>query len=335
MPAEVLVAPDKFKGTYGAEAVAEAIARGVERAGATAQALPVADGGDGTAEVVRRALGGRRVDVGVQDALGRTVQAGFTLLGDGRAVVDVAEASGLGRLAVSERDALRASSRGTGELIVAAARAGATEVLVAAGGSACTDAGLGILAALRAARVELPLTVICDVQVPFERAPAVFGPQKGAGPGEVALLEERLVTFAREAPRDPRGVPMTGAAGGIAGGLWAYLGAELVPGAPFVLDLLRFDEHLEGAALVITGEGRLDEQTGHGKAVSEVARRAWRANVPCVALVGEDALGAEAAALGLEAVEQAGDPRALEAAAEALIQRRRSALSSASLRVLW
>jgi glycerate kinase len=330
MPDEVLVAPDKFKGTYGAEAVAEAIARGVGRAGATASRLPVADGGDGTAEVVRRALGGRRVHIGVQDALGRPVRAGFALLDDGRAVVDVAEASGLGRLAANERDALRASSRGTGELIVAAARAGATEVLVAAGGSACTDAGLGILAALRAARVVLPLTVICDVQVPFERAPAVYGPQKGAGPGEVALLEKRLDRFARGAPRDPRGVPMSGAAGGIAGGLWAYLGADLVPGAPFVLDLLRFDAHLESAAFVITGEGRLDEQTGHGKAVSEVARRAGRAMVPCVALVGEDALGAGAAALGLESVVQAGDRRALEAAAETLILRRRSALSGAS-----
>jgi glycerate kinase len=290
------------------------------RDGRPATLLPVADGGDGTAEVVRRALGGRRVEADVGDALGRSQRAGFALLADGRAVVDVAEASGLGALRDQERDPLGATSRGTGELIAAAVEAGAREVLVAAGGSATTDAGAGILSALADAGVAPALTVICDVQTPFERAPAVFGPQKGAGPEEVALLERRLDAFARAAPRDPRGVPMTGAAGGLAGGLWAHLGARLVPGAAFVLDLLDFDAHLRGACLVITGEGRIDDQTAQGKAVAEVAERAGHAGVPCVVVAGRDELDAAGAAeLGIVAIAEAHDPAEMEAAGAALV----------------
>ena len=314
---DVLVAPDKFKGTYTAWEVAEAIGRGVRRAGRSVRLLPVADGGDGTAEVIRLALGGRRLAADVSDAIGRPLRAGFTLLDDGRAVVDVAEASGVGVLRPDERDALGATSRGTGELIAAAARAGAREVLVAAGGSACTDAGAGLLAAVREAGVtSLPVTVICDVRTPFERAPAVFGPQKGADPDDVAALERRLDAFARAGPRDPRGLPMTGAAGGLAGGLWAHLGATLVPGAAYVLDLLRFDARLDGASLVLTGEGRIDSQTAHGKAVSEVAGRARARDIDCVVLAGQDGLGAAAAAeLGISTVVEACEPLAMESAA--------------------
>jgi glycerate 2-kinase len=299
--------------------VVAAIAAGVERAGREARLRPVADGGDGTAEILRLALGGRRIRASATDALGRPMTAGFVLLDDGRAAVDAAEASGLARL--DRTDALAASSRGTGELIVAAVRAGADSVLLGAGGSACTDGAAGILAALHEAAVTPPITVICDVAVPFEEAAPIFAPQKGASPAEVEVLAARLEALAVAAPRDPRGVPMTGAAGGLSGGLWAYADAKLVPGADFVLDAIDFDSAVTGASLVLTGEGRLDPQTAHGKAVGEVAARSRRAGVRCAALVGADALGPAAAGkLGLAAVAEAGTPTDLAAAARELVE---------------
>src|SRR5215210_3968982 len=233
---QILVAPDSFKGTFRASQVAAAIGRGLERAGLEPPDLcPVADGGEGTAEVLLLALGGRTEGAEATDPLGRRVAAGFVLIEDGdTAIVEVAEASGLGRVAEEERDAEAATSRGTGELVVAAVQAGAAVVLVAAGGSATTDGGAGAIAAieeaggLRGAR----LVVLSDVRTPFERAASVFGPQKGADPDAVARLEERLDALAAGWPRDPRGRAMTGAAGGLAGGLWAALGAVLEPGAP-------------------------------------------------------------------------------------------------------
>jgi glycerate 2-kinase len=294
IPARVLVAPDSFKGTFRAPQVAAAIGRGLERARLEPPDLcPVADGGEGTAEVLLLALGGRTEGVEATDPLGRRVRAGFVLVEDGEtAIVEVAEASGLGRVAEDERDAEAATSYGTGELVAAAVRAGAAVVVVAAGGSATTDGGAGAIAAiedaggLRGAR----LVVLCDVRTPFEQAAAVFGPQKGAGPEQVAHLEQRLDALASRWPRDPRGRPMTGAAGGLAGGLWAALGAVLEPGATFVLDALGFDARLRAARAVVVGEGRLDEQTLQGKVVSEIATRARQSGVPCHAIVGSRAL---------------------------------------------
>ena len=215
----VLVAPDSFKGSFSAAEVAEAIAGGVEEAGGGSERLPIADGGEGTLDVLLEALGGERITATVADPLGRPVEADFGLLADGRGVVETAQASGIRHVAEDERDAWRASTRGTGELIAAAARAGAREVIVTVGGSATTDGGAGCLAALDGAGVEVEIEVVCDVRTPWEDAAAVFGPQKGADAATVARLAERLDRLADDAPRDPRGVPMTGCAGGLYGGL--------------------------------------------------------------------------------------------------------------------
>jgi glycerate kinase len=303
----ILVAPDKFKGTFPAPAVAAAIAAGIGEAGVEAAVLPVADGGEGTAAVIVGAVGGEWHDVAVTDALGREVEAWFALFDGGeRAVLDMASASGLDRIAADERDPWRASTAGTGELILAAAAAGAREVVVAAGGSATVDGGAGAIAALRRAERLPRLVVACDVATPWERAAAVYGPQKGADPELVERLARRLDDLAAEAPRDPRGVPMGGAAGGLAGGLWAHFAAELVAGADFVLDAIGFDAAAAEAAAVVTGEGKLDEQTLEGKAVAVVAGRAAALGVPCDAVVGVDALGPDgSSALGLRRVVEA------------------------------
>jgi glycerate kinase len=290
----VLVAPDSFKGTLRATEVAAALGRGLERAGLMPPDLcPVADGGDGTLEVLLTALGGQTAAKRVHDPLGREIEAGFALLEDGgTALVEMAAASGLSLVADEERDAWAASTYGTGELIAAAVDAGAAVVLVAVGGSAATDGGRGALEAieesggLRGARV----VVLSDVRTPWERCAEVYGPQKGADPATVERLAARLDAYAAELPRDPRGVPMTGAAGGLSGGLWAGLGAALEPGAPWVLDALGFDERMRAARCVLTGEGKLDEQSLQGKVVGEVATRARQGGVPAHAVVGTLAL---------------------------------------------
>jgi len=282
----VLVAPDSFKGTLAAAEVARAVADGLRRGGLEAQEMPIGDGGEGTMDALVAALGGELRRAEVSDPLGRPLKARFALLPDGRAVVETAEASGLGLVDEAERDAWAASTRGTGELIAAAVEAGANEVLVTVGGSATTDGGAGALQALDEAGVEPKLEVLCDVRTPFEQAPSVFGPQKGADPKLVKRLERRLVKLAAAAPRDPRGQPMTGAAGGLSGGLWAYRKARLVPGAAYVLDTLGFDHLMRASRFVVTGEGRLDHQTLAGKAAGEVATRCRQNGVACHALVG-------------------------------------------------
>jgi glycerate 2-kinase len=290
----VLVAPDSFKGTFSAREVAAAIAEGLRETGREARELPVADGGEGTMDVLVSALGGDVRTITASDPLGRPVEASFALLPDGAAVVEMAKASGLGLVAEDERDAWEASTRGTGELIAAAAEAGAAPVVVTVGGSATTDGGAGALAALNEAGLDasaLPaIEVVCDVRVPFEDAPRIFAPQKGADPALVKRLEERLDELAATFPRDPRGEPMTGCAGGLSGGLWAGLGAKLVPGAPYVLDAIGFDELMRESAFVVTGEGSLDEQTLQGKIVGEVATRCRQGGVTCHAIVGRNQL---------------------------------------------
>jgi len=211
-----------------------------------------------------------------------------------------------------------------GRAIAAARQAGARTVIVAAGGSATTDGGAGALAALEQTGLrpgEVELEVACDVRTAWEDAPRVFGPQKGADPQTVARLERRLHQLADAAPRDPRGQAMTGAAGGLAGGLWAHFGARLVPGAPFVLDAIGFDERMRAARFVVTGEGRLDEQTLSGKAVGEVAVRCRQAGVGCHAVVAVNALSAfDARLIDLASVTEAGSAEALEAAGRALAE---------------
>jgi len=194
-------------------------------------------------------------------------------------------------VAEDERDAFAASSYGTGELIAAAVEAGAETVLVGVGGSATTDGGAGAIEALRDARTQpRELICICDVRTPFETAARVFGHQKGANAATVRRLDQRLKRLAAKLRRDPRGEPMTGAAGGLAGGLWAELGAKLVPGAPHVLDAVGFDAAMRGARYVVTGEGRIDEQTLTGKLVGEVATRCRQGGVACHVLVGQNRL---------------------------------------------
>jgi glycerate kinase len=319
----VLVAPDSFKGTFSAAKVAGAIGRGLERAGLMPPDLcPVADGGEGTLDALLIQLGGELVGADVSDPLGRPVTASFALLEDGgTALVETAAASGLALLTEDELDPWAASSRGTGELIVAAVEAGAQVVLVAVGGSATMDGGTGAVEAieeaggLRGAR----LVVLCDVRLPFEEAARVFGPQKGADPDMVERLTERLHEQAAAFPRDPRGVPMTAAAGGISGGLWAACGATLEPGAAFVLDALDFDARMRASRAVVTGEGKLDEQTLQGKLVGEIGTRARQAGVPLHAIVGRDALDPFGKRIiDLQLVQEATTLEELEAAGETL-----------------
>ncbi len=321
MSGPALVAPDSFKGSFRAAEVAAAIARGLRAAGREAEELPVADGGEGTMDVLLQALGGERRAVTVGDPLGRPVEAAFALLPDGRtAVVEAAQASGLALLAKEELDPWAASSRGSGELIVRAAEAGADTVLVTVGGTATMDGGAGAVEVLNEVGVAPRIEVLCDVRTPFEQAARIFGPQKGADPEMVERLTARLEELAAAAPRDPRGVPMTGAAGGLSGGLWAHHGAELVPGAPYVLDAVGFGERMREAAFVVTGEGRLDAQTLQGKICGEVATRCRQAGIACHAIVGQDALEPfEERIIDLQSVTEATTLDELEAAGRALV----------------
>jgi glycerate 2-kinase len=305
IPKIILVAPDSFKGTLGAAEVAEAIARGLESCGHPTDRCPIGDGGEGTLEPLTQALDGELRSAVVADPLGRPIEARFAFADEGRiAVVETAAASGLGLVAASERDAIAASTLGTGELILAAIAAGAQVVYVGVGGSATTDGGAGAIRAiregggLRGAR----LVVLSDVRTPFEDAARVFGPQKGADQREVRRLSQRLNALARRLERDPRGIPMTGAAGGLSGGLWAEFGAELVSGSEFVLDAVDFDR-----------------RSLAGKAVSEVATRARQSGVPCHAIVGQrelDSFGARV--LDLQAVLEASTLEEIENAGREL-----------------
>ncbi|HTT31720.1 MAG TPA: glycerate kinase [Solirubrobacteraceae bacterium] len=325
IPTTILVAPDSFKGTLAAAEVAGAIGRGLEAAGRPVDLCPIADGGEGTLDALLRALEGDRRTVVVSDPLGRPVEAEFGIgeAGRGRVVgiVEMASASGLGLVDPAERDPIEASTFGTGQLIMAAVQKGADIVYLGAGGSATTDGGAGAIRAIEeqgglgGARI----AVLTDVRTPFEHAARVFGPQKGAGPEDVTKLTKRLNEQARRLTRDPRGVPMTGAAGGLSGGLWAEFDAELVPGAQFVLDAVDFDRRMRAARAVVTGEGKLDQQSLAGKLVSEVSTRARQGGVPCHAIVGTrelDAFGVRV--LDLQAVLEASTPRQISAAARRL-----------------
>src|SRR3954447_5311603 len=220
----LLLAPDSFKGTFSSSAVAEALAVGVVSEGGWPDRCPAADGGEGTLDVLVTARGGYVSLADAHDPLGRPCRGRVGLLAGGTiAVVETADASGLALVAERERDCEAASTRGTGELLVAAARAGVRTILLGVGGSATTDGGWGAIEAIREAGGlgDAEVEVLCDVTTPFEAAAEVFGPQKGADAAAVGRLARRLDALAPRLRRDPRGVPMTGAAGGLAGGLWA------------------------------------------------------------------------------------------------------------------
>lgn len=303
----VLLAPDSFKGTFSAQQVAEALADGVRAAGALPETCALADGGEGTLDVLANHLGGERVEVKARDPLNEPIRAAYLRVDDQTAIVESALTSGLALVPQNADVAQRASTYGTGELIAAAAHAGARDILVTVGGTATTDGGAGAISAiadaggLGAARV----TVLCDVTVPFEAAATVFAPQKGAGPRQVKSLTARLHDVARRLPRDPRGVPRTGCAGGLSGALWAVHHAELVSGADYILDSVRFEPRAAEASLVITGEGSLDAQTSNGKLVHVVSERARRAGRPCAVVAGQINLSDAERQLDLVAARQA------------------------------
>ena len=282
-----LACPASLKGVLSPGEAAAALAEGVRRVpGWDAEELPVADGGEGTAEVIARSLGGEWRTARVSDPFGRPVTARFLLLPDGTAVVDSAEAVGLWLLDAGERDPLRASSAGLGELLLAVLDTSPASVLVGVGGTATVDGGAGLRTVLRLWPDRVPLRVACDVRNPLlgpRGAASAFGPQKGAGPGAVAALEERLAAMG-ELVR-VRDLPGAGAGGGLGAAL-AALGGELVEGAKLVLDLIGFDERASGAAFAVTGEGTVDATTLEGKAPGTVARRCRELGVRCAVFGG-------------------------------------------------
>ncbi|WP_084956994.1 glycerate kinase [Thermoactinospora rubra] len=344
----VLVAPDKFKGSLTAAEVARHVSAGL---GVPTVELPVADGGDGTVDAVV-ACGFTRVFAEVTGPAGLPVQASYGWRDDGvpTAVVELAEASGLRRLP-GGLEPLTATSYGTGELVADALRRGARRIVLGLGGSACTDGGAGMVQALGARlldasgadlgfggaalrsleRIDLTgfpdlsgieVIVASDVDNPLlgpNGAAAVYGPQKGATPEDVALLDAALARFAAVAththglvgavehdgtprPMGVAGAPGAGAAGGVGFAALAFLGAEIRPGIEYLLDLLGFAEHVRGARLVVTGEGSLDEQSLRGKAPVGVAAAAATAGVPVVAVCGRRSLPDEdLRAAGIEA----------------------------------
>lgn len=289
----VLCCPDSLKGVLTAREAAQALGTGLGRAGLDADELPLADGGEGTADALHAALGGEWRVAEVQDPLGRLVEARYLLLPGGRAVVESAEAIGLPRLAPGERNPLVTTSAGLGQLLRAAAAAGAAEILVTLGGSATVDGGAGLRAELgRGGLPGVRLRAACDVRNPLlgERGAArVFGPQKGATPAQVEELERRLA--AMDELRNVRDLPGAGAAGGLGAAL-AALGAELVPGCELVLETLGFRERLAGSRLAITGEGRVDESSAEGKVPGGVTIACAAAGVPCVVFGGQVSDGA-------------------------------------------
>ena len=322
---KLVAAPNALKGSLSPFAAATAIAAGARRAVPDIEVveLGIADGGDGTAEVVGRARGGSFREARALDPRGRARTTRYAWLDDGTAVIDVATASGLALLQSEEQSPLDTTSYGTGELLMAALNAGAKRVVLGVGGSATVDGGTGILEALgarlldtdgrrlprgggalaRLSRIDLsglserarqvPIDIACDVDSKLlgERGAArLFGPQKGADAAGVEQLERGLAHFSslitRDFGRDVQNAAGGGAAGGIAAGLFGVLGARLLPGIDWVLDAVGFDQALVGAALCITAEGLLDRQSLRNKGPFGVAKRGAAHGVPVVALAG-------------------------------------------------
>jgi glycerate kinase len=297
-----LASPASLKGVLSPAEAAAALARGLRRVdGVEARELPVADGGEGTAAVLHAALGGEWRSASVPDPLGRPVDARWLVLDDGTAIVDAAAALGLPLVAEDERDPLRETSDGLGELILCALSQDATSLVVGIGGTATVDGGDGMRRVLGGRLRDVTVRAACDVRNPLlgERGAArAFGPQKGADEGAVEELERRLAAMdALAAFRDVRGA---GAGGGL-GAAFASLGAELVEGAELVLDRIGFDDAARDAALVITGEGKVDATTFEGKGPGAVAAHCRRLGVRCELFGG-------LVDSGIDAHELSGDP---------------------------
>jgi len=339
---KVVVAPNAFKGSLSASQAAAAIARGVRQVFPEADIVevPVADGGDGTAEALVSAHDGTFQTVKVEGPLGDPITAAYGLIDGGRTgVVELASSSGLALISPDRRDARRASTYGFGQLLQAAHVAQVASIIAGIGGSATNDGGAGMAQALgyhlldasgrdlprggaalaHLERIERPrddwwesvaVKVACDVDNPLtgpRGASAVYGPQKGADDQAVRELDAALSRLAAVVERDlgkrVADVPGAGAAGGTGAGMIAFLDAQLVPGAPLVVEASGFEAKLRGADLVITGEGQADEQTAYGKAPGEVAKRAKKARIPVLLIAGSKGPGWEALrGLGVTAV---------------------------------
>ncbi len=322
MAVRILIAPDKFKGSLTAPGAAEAIARGITAVCPDAKlvSMPIADGGEGTAEAICAALAGRWIAVPASDPLGRPIAARYVWLQNKTAVIDMSEASGLGRLSIAERDPLHVSTHGTGQLIADAIRRGARKVLVGLGGSATNDGGIGMAEALGfefldrhgkrlkavpadladLARIKTPSTPLrasiiglCDVQNPLtgERgASRTYGPQKGADPKMVEVLDHHLARLAdivaRDLRCDFRATPGAGAAGGLGFGLLSFGGATLRPGFETLAEILQLEKAISASDFIITGEGRIDAQTLEGKGPVGVAALARKHGKPVIAFAG-------------------------------------------------
>jgi len=360
----VLVAPDKFKGTLTARQAAEAIVTGVRRTApdAALEAIPMADGGEGTLESLVAGLGGSLHGARVNGPLGDPVDAEFGIVPgiDGErltGVVEMARASGLALIGPGRRAPLRTTTLGTGELILAAADRGAARILVCIGGSATNDGGAGMAQALGVRLLdsqgrEIPpggaallglsridatgldrrvrdigFVVATDVDNPLTGplgASAVYGPQKGATPEDVVQLDQALAHFAavihRDLGIDVRAIPGAGAAGGLGAGLVAFLGARIRPGVEVVMDAVRLRERLGGARLVVTGEGRFDPQSMHGKVPSGVLRAAAEFGVPAVLLCGAAEAPPPPGVVLATLAERFGEEQALARPAELLVR---------------
>ncbi len=282
----VVIAPDKLAGTYTAAAAAAALAAGwrAVRPDDAVTTVPLADGGEGTAEALLHARGGEWRTAAVHDAAGRPRAARFALLADGTAAVDVAEACGRQTVADLPLDPLGASSFGAGELIAAAAAARPARIVVGVGGTASTDGGSGLRDGLGAAAAGIELVAALDVRNPLlgpDGAAAVFGPQKGASPAQVALLDARLAALGLPTAA----LPGAGAGGGV-GAMLLALGARGVAGAELVAEAAGLDGLLTAADLCLTAEGRIDRGTLAGKVVATVADKCVRAGVKCIAVGG-------------------------------------------------
>ena len=345
-PLHVLVAPDSFKGSLTSVEVARALATGWRRARPDDEIrlAPLADGGEGTLVAIAAAGGWRWHETDARDPLSRPIRARWLARDDGHAaVIEMATASGLSRVAAVERDAVNATTAGTGDLLRAVLEAGIREVALGIGGSATTDGGAGMLRALGAtvsedlAAVDLSgldprlaetsLRIACDVSNPLlgpDGAAAVYGPQKGARPELVAALDERLAHFAdaleAATGRRERDTPGAGASGGLGFGLLCLAGhlasLRLEPGIDLVMGEAGFHIALETADLVITGEGRIDAQTAFGKTALGVAKRAYAVGVPCIAVGGgvtEDGIAA-LGGIGVTVVPVSEGPQTVEQA---------------------
>ncbi|MCM8821558.1 MAG: glycerate kinase [Candidatus Omnitrophica bacterium] len=322
---KIVICPDSFKGSFSAKEVAKAIRKGMKSVLTDAQysILPMADGGEGTTDALLNAIGGKKYKALVSDPLGRKICAEYAILSDGTGVIEMASASGLPLLKPEERNPLLTSTYGTGQLILELIKKKVKSFLIGVGGSATVDGGMGMAKALGVkfysrSKKELregggflgklvkidtsginvdvlrtDITVLCDVTNPLTGrygAAKVFAPQKGADIKMVELLEKNLRHYAQvireQLKKDVENIPGSGAAGGLAAGLVAFLNAKIKEGSKFIAEKIELEKHIKDADIVITGEGRIDGQVSFGKTIMAVLEKAKRHNVPVIALCG-------------------------------------------------